>query len=597
MAFPGRTTRARHGAAGAPPTQNRGGAASAAPRRPARMAAPGAGGQGGPPGPGAGGPGGPGQPTWLRRLVGKDSAPRVRIRTPRDKRFAQLAELAVVNERLAGGDPIECRRRLEYLQKNRENWEQVYEIVTEQQAMATLENIEAANRKVEEALSDANREGQSAGSLQSELELLQEELSAARGELQLTENRVRYTTQALEELQREAERLELCAEDEGCGTAEGDDFLPAAGATGFPLLPDLDLDVGGSAPQGLPFTGMPRKGLKAHWYPVEFADRLGPGDLCPVDLFGDSWVLWRDETGLARCVLDSCAHRACPLSLGSVQEGRVACAYHGWQFDGEGQCQKIPSARFRKGISVKHLPTAEVDGMIFVWPCQDSVPQALPEQGKWSPPAGYEVLAELEIDLPLEHGLLLENLLDLAHAPFSNGGWCLEAGTLPRFLQFRTLQALEGLTLPGMIHPGKSAGGAWDSYPVDLTFEPPCMVVSTIGLEKPGSLERGANVADCANHLHQVHVCLPSRPGRTRLLYRMSVDFVPFLWCVPGLQSVWESTLREVLGEGLALVVGQQDRLKQAPQSDGAWRGAGGDQRARERATASYSSWRKEMGP
>jgi Vanillate O-demethylase oxygenase C-terminal domain len=37
-----------------------------------------------------------------------------------------------------------------------------------------------------------------------------------------------------------------------------------------------------------------------------------------------------------------------------------------------------------------------------------------------SPPEGFVVHAELELDVPVEHGLLLENLLDLAHAPFTH---------------------------------------------------------------------------------------------------------------------------------------------------------------------------------
>lgn len=46
------------------------------------------------------------------------------------------------------------------------------------------------------------------------------------------------------------------------------------------------------------------------------------------------------------------------------------------------------------------------------------------------------------------------------------------------------------------------------------------MVLSTIGLSQPGKIERGARAAGCSNHLHQLHACLPSSPGRTKLLYR-----------------------------------------------------------------------------
>ncbi len=38
----------------------------------------------------------------------------------------------------------------------------------------------------------------------------------------------------------------------------------------------------------------------------------------PFELFGEPWVLFRDEKGLPACIRDECAHRACPLSLGKV---------------------------------------------------------------------------------------------------------------------------------------------------------------------------------------------------------------------------------------------------------------------------------------
>lgn len=49
----------------------------------------------------------------------------------------------------------------------------------------------------------------------------------------------------------------------------------------------------------------------------------------PPPLYRQMWVLFRDENGKASCVHDECAHRACPLSLGTVEAGRVQCAYHG----------------------------------------------------------------------------------------------------------------------------------------------------------------------------------------------------------------------------------------------------------------------------
>jgi phenylpropionate dioxygenase-like ring-hydroxylating dioxygenase large terminal subunit len=40
---------------------------------------------------------------------------------------------------------------------------------------------------------------------------------------------------------------------------------------------------------------------------------------------------------------DACPHRLVPLSAGTVVEGRLRCAYHGWEFDADGRCAVLPS--------------------------------------------------------------------------------------------------------------------------------------------------------------------------------------------------------------------------------------------------------------
>ena len=49
----------------------------------------------------------------------------------------------------------------------------------------------------------------------------------------------------------------------------------------------------------------------------------------PIDCFEEPWVLFRGKDGKPGCVQNTCAHRACPLHLGSVNEGRIQCPYHG----------------------------------------------------------------------------------------------------------------------------------------------------------------------------------------------------------------------------------------------------------------------------
>jgi chlorophyllide a oxygenase len=53
------------------------------------------------------------------------------------------------------------------------------------------------------------------------------------------------------------------------------------------------------------------------------------------------------------------------------------------------------------------------------WCCLDV---ALQVPNTTQPPAGYDIHAEIQLEVPVEHGLLIENLLDLAHAPFTHQG-------------------------------------------------------------------------------------------------------------------------------------------------------------------------------
>ena len=87
----------------------------------------------------------------LNELMG--TVPRVRMRQSTDRQKSQLADLALVNERLAGNESWEIRQKLEHLKSKRKNWEFIYEYVTKLDATATLARIEEANVKVNQLAS------------------------------------------------------------------------------------------------------------------------------------------------------------------------------------------------------------------------------------------------------------------------------------------------------------------------------------------------------------------------------------------------------------------------------------------------------------
>jgi phenylpropionate dioxygenase-like ring-hydroxylating dioxygenase large terminal subunit len=62
-----------------------------------------------------------------------------------------------------------------------------------------------------------------------------------------------------------------------------------------------------------------------------------------VEVGGVRAVAWTDADGRRRVARDVCPHRRAPLSAGTVVDGHLTCAYHGWSFDGSGTCRALPA--------------------------------------------------------------------------------------------------------------------------------------------------------------------------------------------------------------------------------------------------------------
>ena len=78
------------------------------------------------------------------------------------------------------------------------------------------------------------------------------------------------------------------------------------------------------------------------FHPVARVEALGAQPLA-AHLMGEDLVLWRDSTGAVHAAADRCPHRGAALSMGRVQGDTLECGYHGWRFDGRGQCVAIPA--------------------------------------------------------------------------------------------------------------------------------------------------------------------------------------------------------------------------------------------------------------
>ncbi|PKU72707.1 chlorophyllide a oxygenase, chloroplastic [Dendrobium catenatum] len=405
-------------------------------------------------------------------------------------------------------------------------------------ARQDLLTIVLLHDKVVDVLNPLAREFKSIGTMKKELADLQKELAKAHNEVHISEARV---ATALDKLAYMENLVNDKLLQERIPKESSSDPVPVAVSTSSAPIafsaqsPRKSLDVSGPVKPYHP-------NLKNFWYPVAFSTDLNDDTMIPLDCFEEPWVIFRGKDGNPGCVQNTCAHRACPLHLGSVNEGRIQCPYHGWEYSTNGKCEKMPSTRMLN-VSIRSLSCFEQEGMIWIWPGDEPPTATLP---CLQPPPEFQVHAEIVMELPVEHGLLLDNLLDLAHAPFTHTSTFAKGWSVPSLVKFLT--------------PASGLEGYWDPYPIDMEFRPPCMVLSTIGISKPGKLE-GQTTRQCSTHLHQLHVCLPSSRQKTRLLYRMSLDFAPILKHVPFMHILWRHFAEKVLNEDLRLVLGQQERM------------------------------------
>src|SRR5262249_53900684 len=122
---------------------------------------------------------------------------------------------------------------------------------------------------------------------------------------------------------------------------------------------------------------------------------------------------------------DRCAHRNSPLSLGAVDaDGRLACPYHGWRFDGEGRCRLVPGLVERDseaGRSGAPLAVRAQEGVRWVWAPGPAPPAGGPPRLPcWDDPAYFVVVREYDVECTLHAAL--ENALDVPHTAFVHRG-------------------------------------------------------------------------------------------------------------------------------------------------------------------------------
>ena len=158
--------------------------------------------------------------------------------------------------------------------------------------------------------------------------------------------------------------------------------------------------------------------LRMFWQPIYVSDELKAGCAVPVHIMGEGFTLYRGESGAPYVVDFRCAHRGTQLSVGWVEEDCIRCFYHGWKYDGTGQCVEQPaeSESFAQKVTIRSFPTQEYLGLIFAHFGASAVPEfpRYPE---------LEEEGEIDVGTYLRHCNYfntLENGVDQTHVPFTH---------------------------------------------------------------------------------------------------------------------------------------------------------------------------------
>jgi phenylpropionate dioxygenase-like ring-hydroxylating dioxygenase large terminal subunit len=160
------------------------------------------------------------------------------------------------------------------------------------------------------------------------------------------------------------------------------------------------------------------------WHPVALTDYVLSAPVA-VTLLAQPLVLWRSADGVAHAWPDRCPHRGAQFSLGKVVNDRLECPYHGWQFDGQGQCQHVPAlAQFVPPAThcVKAYRVQEAHGLVWVQLAPSADDAQLPAFGGASM-ASLRMVNCGPYDVATSAPRIIENFLDMAHFGFVHEGW------------------------------------------------------------------------------------------------------------------------------------------------------------------------------
>lgn len=162
--------------------------------------------------------------------------------------------------------------------------------------------------------------------------------------------------------------------------------------------------------------------LRRYWQPIAAAVELEKAWTKRVRLLGEDLVLFRDRQGKLGLIAEQCPHRRASFAHGIPTRNGIRCPYHGWEFNGAGQCLNQPNEpdnqAFRDSVATTAYPVQELGGLLFAYLGPQPAP-LLPRFDGFVAEGTIRMMGRAL--LPVNWLQIMENSLDPIHTEWLHG--------------------------------------------------------------------------------------------------------------------------------------------------------------------------------
>ena len=264
--------------------------------------------------------------------------------------------------------------------------------------------------------------------------------------------------------------------------------------------------------------------VRNHWYVAAWANELQDNSFVARTIMDVPVALYRKQDGGVAALVDRCAHRFAPLSMGKILPGdRVMCPYHGLEYDPNGKCVHNPhgNKNIPETARVGAFPVIEKHKALWIWMGDKPAnPALIPDFSVLDDPPEIATTKHDSMMMMSNYQLMIDNLLDLSHTCYLHDGLLGNSDVVESDIQVEQDgdDVVVSRYAPDSIPPGMFAQ-FWPGHPerVEKQTHIRWMAPSTLRLIT-GICENG-KALETGTGYHAIHLLTPETSHTTHYFF------------------------------------------------------------------------------